>query len=63
LLQRREASEHRYLVEVVERHAARTVWLPWQAIEPTGPTALARLAASRLGETVPVVPAVPATGG
>ena len=50
LLQRREASEHRYLVEVVERHAARTVWLPWQAIEPTGPAALARLAASRLGE-------------
>jgi arsenite-transporting ATPase len=65
LLQRREASEHRYLVEVVERHAARTVWLPWQAIEPTGPTALARLAASRLGETVPVVSAVsavPSTG-
>jgi arsenite-transporting ATPase len=69
LLQRREASEHRYLVEVVERHAARTVWLPWQAIEPTGPTALARLAASQLGESGTVVPAVlavpvvPATGG
>ena len=60
LLQRREASEHRYLVEVVERHAARTVWLPWQAIEPTGPTALARMAASRLGERGA---AMPAAGG
>jgi arsenite-transporting ATPase len=63
LLQRREDSEHRYLVEVVDRHAARTVWLPWQAIEPTGPTALARLAASRLGERGATVPADPATGG
>jgi arsenite-transporting ATPase len=48
LLQRREASEHRYLCEVVEQHATRTAWLPWQAEEPTGPEALARLAASNL---------------
>ena len=48
LLQRREASERRYLSEVVAKHATRTAWLPWQAEEPTGPTALARLAASSL---------------
>jgi arsenite-transporting ATPase len=48
LLQRREAAEHRYLSEVVEKHAARTAWLPWQAEEPVGPEALARLAASNL---------------
>ena len=47
LLQRREQSEHRYLNEVVETHARRTAWLPWQAAEPTGPDALARLASSR----------------
>ena len=29
--------------EVVERHANRTAWLPWQAEEPVGPAALARL--------------------
>jgi arsenite-transporting ATPase len=46
MLQRREESEHRYLQEVVEKHATRTAWLPWQAEEPTGPEALARLAAS-----------------
>lgn len=44
LLQRRERSEHRYLSEVVEKHAHRTAWLPWQAEEPVGPAALARLA-------------------
>ncbi len=48
LLQRREEAEHRYLREVVEKHSARTAWLPWQAEEPTGPDALARLAASNL---------------
>ncbi len=48
LLQCREESEHRYLHEVVEKHATRTAWLPWQPEEPTGPDALARLAASTL---------------
>ena len=48
LLQRREQAEHRYLREVVEKHATRTAWLPWQAEEPAGPEALARLASSRL---------------
>lgn len=51
LLQRREESEHRYLREVVEKHSKRTVWLPWQSQEPTGPDALARLASSRLSQT------------
>ena len=46
LLQRREASEHRYLREVVEKQAKRTAWLPWQAEEPVGLEALAKLAAS-----------------
>lgn len=46
LLQRREASEHRYLREVVEKQAKRTAWLPWQAEEPVGPEALAKLASS-----------------
>ena len=48
LLQRREESEHRYLTEVVERHATRTAWLPWQPEEPIGPEALARLGSSKL---------------
>jgi arsenite-transporting ATPase len=48
LLQRREEAEHRYLREVVEKHSTRTAWLPWQAQEPVGPEALARLAASHL---------------
>jgi arsenite-transporting ATPase len=48
LLKRREESEHRYLSEVVAKHAARTVWLPWQAEEPVGPDALARLGSSQL---------------
>lgn len=48
LLQCREESEHRYLREVVEKHANRTAWLPWQAEEPTGPDALAQLASSNL---------------
>ncbi len=48
LLQGREASERRYLSEVVAKHATRTAWLPWQPEEPTGPEALARLAVSTL---------------
>jgi arsenite/tail-anchored protein-transporting ATPase len=44
LLQRREQAEHRYLREVTDVHAQRTAWLPWQAEEPVGPEALARLA-------------------
>lgn len=52
LLQRREEAEHRYLREVVEKHATRTAWLPWQAEEPTGPDALARLAASNPHTTI-----------
>ena len=52
LLQRREAAEHHYLCEVVEQHATRAAWLPWQAEEPIGPDALARLAASSLGPAV-----------
>lgn len=48
LLQRREHSEHRYIDEVVQKQATRTAWLPWQAIEPIGPEALAALAASSL---------------
>jgi arsenite-transporting ATPase len=48
LLQRREAAEHPYLTEGVERHATRTAWLPWQAEEPVGPAALARLGSSSL---------------
>jgi arsenite-transporting ATPase len=46
LLQRREQAEHRYLTEVVQSYARRTAWLPWQAAEPVGPDALARLAES-----------------
>ena len=46
LLQRREQSEHRYLTEVVDKYSARTASLPWQAQEPVGPEALARLATS-----------------
>ncbi len=53
LLQRREQSERRYLSEVVEKHAARTAWIPWQPQEPTGPEALACLASSGLQPTQP----------
>jgi arsenite-transporting ATPase len=55
LLRRREAAEQRYLTEVVEKHARRTAWLPWQPEEPVGPAALARLAASHLqpGRSLP----------
>ena len=48
LLQRRELSEHRYITEVIEKHATRTAWLPWQAEEPVGPEALQTLANSSL---------------
>ncbi len=44
LLQCREEAEHRYLREVVEKHAPRTAWVSWQPEEPIGPDALARLA-------------------
>jgi arsenite-transporting ATPase len=47
-LQSREASERRYVEEVVEKHAKRTAWLPWQGEEPVGSDALAHLAASSL---------------
>jgi arsenite-transporting ATPase len=47
LLQRRAATEQRYLSEVVDLLAIRTAWLPWQAEEPVGPDALACLALSR----------------
>lgn len=46
VLRRREQAEHRYLDEIAGSHAARIVWLPWQAEEPVGPAALARLACS-----------------
>lgn len=48
LLQRREESERRYLDEVVQKHASRTAWLPWQAEEPIGPETLSQLGASSL---------------
>ncbi len=48
LLKCREASEHRYLSEVVEKLAKRTAWLPWQADEPIGPSALLHLASASL---------------
>lgn len=51
LLQRREVTEHRYLREVVEKQAAHTAWLPWQAVEPVGPDALALLASTHLALT------------
>lgn len=56
LLQSREDAEHRYLREVVEKHATRTAWLPWQPEEPTGPDALARLAASTRQPPLPPIP-------
>jgi arsenite-transporting ATPase len=46
VLRSREAAEHRYLVEVMEKHARRAAWLPWQVEEPVGPVALAQLANS-----------------
>ena len=46
VLRSREAAEHRYLVEVMEKHARRAAWLPWQAEEPVGPAALGRLSNS-----------------
>ena len=55
LLIRREQSEQRYLSEVIEKHAVRTAWLPWQPEEPVGPAALAHLAAASLSLT-PIQP-------
>lgn len=43
LLQCREQAERRYLREVVQQHATRTAWLPWQPEEPVGPDALTQL--------------------
>ena len=54
LLQSREAAEHRYLQEVVEKQAQRTAWLPWQPEEPIGPDALAKLAGSGVRRAVVV---------
>ena len=48
LLQRRELSEHRYITEVIKKHATRTAWLPWQAEDPVGPEALQTLANSNI---------------
>lgn len=48
LVQRREASGHRDLREVVEKQARRTAWLPWQSQEPLGTDALTKLASSNL---------------
>jgi arsenite-transporting ATPase len=56
LLQRREFSEHRYIDEITTIHAARTAWLPWQAEEPTGTDALARLAAATVPAPTPLSP-------
>ena len=52
LLQRREYSEHRYIDEVVQKQATRSVWLPWQAEEPIGPEALAQLAVTSVSGTL-----------
>jgi len=48
LLMRREQSEHRYLSEVVEKHASCVAWLPWQAEEPVGAAALLKLSLSNI---------------
>jgi arsenite-transporting ATPase len=48
LLMRREQSEHRYLTEVVEKHASCVAWLPWQAEEPVGAAALLKLSLSNI---------------
>jgi arsenite-transporting ATPase len=48
LLLRREEAEHRYLTEVMQVHAKRVAWLPWQAEEPVGVAALSELSQSTL---------------
>ena len=48
LLRGRKLAERRYVREVAEVHATRTVWVPWQTHEPTGPDALAALATAAL---------------
>ncbi|WP_395735022.1 arsenical pump-driving ATPase [Prosthecobacter sp.] len=52
LLQSRARSEHRYIEEVVQKHAPRTAWLPWQPEEPVGPAALAKLATTGVQHTL-----------
>lgn len=47
LLMLREESEHRYLTEVVQVHAKRVAWLPWQAEEPVGVEPLLCLSQAR----------------
>lgn len=46
VLQQRRAAEIAYLQEVANRHANRVACIPWQAEEPVGPVALAKLAES-----------------
>ncbi len=48
LLMRREQAERRYLTEVREKHASRVAWLPWQAEEPVGASALRKLSLSKI---------------
>jgi arsenite-transporting ATPase len=48
LLLRREEAEHRYLTKVMQVHAKRVAWLPWQAEEPVGVAALSELSQSTL---------------
>lgn len=43
VLQRRERAEHRYIDEVCAQPDTCVVWMPWQAQEPIGVEALARL--------------------
>lgn len=49
VLQQREAAEIPYLQEVASHHAKRVACIAWQAEEPIGPDALARLADGRRG--------------
>jgi arsenite-transporting ATPase len=47
VLRQREAAEIPYLHEVADHHAKRIAWIPWQAEDPVGREALARLAEYR----------------
>ena len=53
LLAEREAAEHRYITEVIEKHSRRTVWLPWMTEEPIGVDLLLRLAEIDVGMVEP----------
>ena len=53
LLCRRERNEHRYMDEVTGRLARRTILLPWQPEEPSGPGPLLRLASLNLLQSEP----------